>query len=39
MRIWKINEKKINEEKLNFEIQLSEQKAENNDLELLKVIF
>ena len=31
--------KKINEEKLNFEIQLSEQKAENNDSEVLKVVF
>ena len=30
---------KINEEKLNFEIQLSEQKAENNDSEVLKVVF
>ena len=31
--------KKINEEKLNFEIQLSEQKAENNDSEVLKAVF
>ena len=31
--------KKINEEKLNFEIQLPEQKAENNDSEVLKVVF